>query len=419
MNLKYFIISGKRKYSSIYVRFWDSNRLDQKTKTGLTIEPKDWSSKKQRYKIVATESNVDLFNDKLDKLEKRIFKEYNLAYANSTHISNTWLKEVVSSFFNVVDENQYHKKYFVAWADKFVKSSKDRINNGKRISEKSVKNYSSALNKLKAYEAKFKTKLRFEDIDLDFHQKFVVFCQEEEKLNNNSIGNIITRIKTFCRNIELEQLPINPQYKHREFKAPTNETFDTYLNEEEINKIFKHDFSKNEKLDNARDLFIIGLRTGLRVSDFLSITEKNILNGVINITTKKTNQNLTIPIHPQFEKVLEKRNGKFPRSISDQKFNLYIKDVCEEVGIDEMTFGSLLNPETKRKENKTYEKYKLISSHTCRRSFATNLFLGGVPNEYAMKATGHKSEKQYLAYVKANDEEHLNKLTEYWNKQNN
>ncbi|WP_338731950.1 tyrosine-type recombinase/integrase [Mangrovimonas cancribranchiae] len=420
MNIKYFIIPGKRKYSSIYVRFWDSKRVDQKTRTGLSVEKRNWSIKKQRFKIVISEedNNLDLLNNKLDRLEKAIHKQYNKDYAESNHISRTWLKDVVNEFFNQVPEDQNHKKYFAEWAEKFVENSKDRTVNGKRLKANSLKNYTAALNKLKQYEKHRGIKLKFQDIDLEFYRDFVLYCNETLNLNNNSIGNLISRIKTFCSNIEIEGLPINPQYKHKEFKIPKNKTHHIYLNNKEIEKIFKHDFSESSKLDNARDLLIIGLRTGLRVSDFLRIKKENIFDNVINITTQKTNQNLTIPIHPQFRKILKKHNGNFPKKISDQKFNKYIKEVCEKAGIKNEVYGSLLDKKTKRKVEKHYPKHKLVTSHTCRRSFATNLFLEGIPNHIVMAATGHSSEKQYLAYVKATQEEHIERLQKHWKKQN-
>ncbi len=111
---------------------------------------------------------------------------------------------------------------------------------------------------------------------MKFYRDFVNYCRDVEKLNNNSIGAIISKIKLWCKNIELDGLPVNPLYKHSEFTAMTNQTKDVYLNDIEINKIFNHNFSDTEYLDNARDLFIIGLRTGLRVSDFMRLSETNI-----------------------------------------------------------------------------------------------------------------------------------------------
>ena len=75
-----------------------------------------------------------------------------------------------------------------------------------------------------------------------------------------------------------------------------------------------------------------------------------------------------------------------------------------------------INPDSNRKEFKIYPKYELVTSHICRRSFATNLFLGGFDNSTIMKATGHQSEVQFLKYIKSTQEEHLQKISEYWEK---
>lgn len=419
MNLKYFIIKGKNKNCSIYVRFWDSKRIDQKTKTGLSVLIDDWSETKQRLKPKATSQKRDFFNHQLEQLERHIFDNYNFDYNSRKYISNLWLKETVNSFFGRVTADENYKIYFVEWITVFIKDAHKRIYKGRPISERTIKNYTTTLNKLKAFEKLQNHRYRFEEIDLNFHRDFIYYCSNIEKLNNNSIGTLINRIKTFCTNIELDGYPINPKYKHRDFNSPTNETRDIYLTDKEINTIAKHDFSNSERLDNARDLFVIGLRTGLRVSDFLRIGKDNILGNIINITTQKTNQNLFIPIHPQFQEILNKRSGEFPREITDQKFNLYIKEICEIVGFKEKTSGAKINSDTNRKEFGIFPKHELVTSHICRRSFATNLFLGGFDNATIMKATGHKSETQFLKYIKSTQEEHLQKISDYWNEQTN
>jgi len=417
LNVKYFIVKGKNKYTSVYVRFWDSKRIDQKTRTGIGVQFNDWSASKERIKAKTHILNKDFLNNQLEGLERYIFDSYNTDYNNRKYISSKWLKETVQRFFGRVETNDDHKIFFIDWIKIFIDDAHKILHNGKPIKARSINNYKTTLNKLKDFEKFQGTRYRFEDIDLNFHRDFLHYCLEEKKFNSNTAGNLITRIKTFCRNIELDDLPINPKYKHREFSAPKTETFDIYLNDDEINAIYNFDFSKSKKLDNARDLLIIGLRTGLRVSDFMRIKEENILGNVINITTQKTNQNLTVPIHPQFKEILKKRNGDFPKEISSQKFNLYIKDICEEAKINEQVYGSLLKKETKRKENGIFPKHKLVSSHTCRRSFATNLFLAGFDNSTIMKATGHSSEKQFIQYIKASHDEHIKKLSEYWDKQ--
>lgn len=66
-----------------------------------------------------------------------------------------------------------------------------------------------------------------------------------------------------------------------------------------------------------------------------------------------------------------KYGGKTPPKISDQKLNEYIKEVCEMAGIVEdtekqTTRGGIKDPKAKK-------KWEMISSHTARRSFASNM----------------------------------------------
>ncbi|WP_299382580.1 site-specific integrase [uncultured Lacinutrix sp.] len=417
MNVKYFIIKGKKKHSSIYVRFWDSKRIDQKTTTGFSVVFSDWSKAKQRLKITATTNNVDFINNKLEKLELYIIDRYNRDYNSNTSINDKWLKEAVNSFFNRATIEETHKTYFLDWIKQYVKQLHKQLHNGSPLSKNTIKNYKSAENKIEAFEKHQKLRYRHEDINLDFHRDFIHYCKTVENLNNNSTGVLISRIKTFCKNIEFENLPINPIYKHKRFSAPKNETHDVYLSNIEIEKILKHDFSDNEKLNNVRDLFIIALRTGLRVSDISKLSKENFLEKSINITTTKTNQNLHIPIHENITKILAKRSGELPKTISDQKFNKYIKDVVKDVGIKKRVFGSKIDEKTKRKKEGIYEKWELITSHTGRRSMATNLYLDGVQIRLIMAATGHKSEKQFSQYVKATQEQHIEVINNNWKKE--
>ncbi len=43
----------------------------------------------------------------------------------------------------------------------------------------------------------------------------------------------------------------------------------------------------------------------------------------------------------------------------------------------------------------------MITTHTARRSFASNLTLAGVPKQYTMAVTGHKTERAFNKYIQA------------------
>ena len=68
-----------------------------------------------------------------------------------------------------------------------------------------------------------------------------------------------------------------------------------------------------------------------------------------------------------------------------------------------------------RKKFGKYPKYELVSSHVCRRSFATNLY-GKIDTLTIMKITGHKTEKQFLEYIKITPKEYAEKLKDFWKK---
>ena len=60
---------------------------------------------------------------------------------------------------------------------------------------------------------------------------------------------------------------------------------------------------------------------------------------------------------------------------------------------------------------------ELISTHTARRSFATNMHLMGISSINIMGITGHRTEKAFMKYIKVTPKEHAVKLMEIWQRQ--
>jgi integrase len=141
----------------------------------------------------------------------------------------------------------------------------------------------------------------------------------------------------------------------------------------------------------------------------------NIKDDTIRIKAQKTGKIAEIPISPQIEKTLSKRNGKLPKAISDQRFNEYIKELGQLAGLTEKVPGAKVNPKTKRKEKGVYPKYELMTSHICRRSFATNLY-GQIPTPVIMSITGHGTEQQFLTYIKKTNAENAEVLRNFYKK---
>jgi integrase len=104
-----------------------------------------------------------------------------------------------------------------------------------------------------------------------------------------------------------------------------------------------------------------------------------------------------------------------PKALTNQKFNVYIKEVAKLAKIKDLTHKAITKGGTN--VSKQFEKHELVTSHTARRSFATNLYKSGFPAISIMKITGHKTETAFLKYIKVTPEEHAKLLYMHWIKQ--
>jgi len=418
-NIKFSCIK-KSNPSNLNIRFYHGRNIDCNAKSDILVNPIDWSEKMQKFKPNADIEVKSQFMPLVENLKKEILRMFTLDYTKGEVINSKWLTKVVNDYHKRPEGIEEHRIYFGEFIENFAKESEVRLNNksGKVISPRTIQKYNTVKRIIREYENLKKVRLKIIDIDLYFHRQFVSFLKIEKKYSNTVIEKNISTIKGFIKEAKEQKLETNSEAESSKFTFRRDEPIDTYLNKEEINLIFDLDLSADEKLDNARDLFIIGLWTGLRISDLSRI--QHFLfneNRIVVAETQKTGSTVKIPIHAQVKYVLSKRNNQVPRIISSQKFNEYIKQVCKKAEIDEIILGNIKNPKTNRKEKGHYPKWKLISSHTCRRSFATNLY-GEQDDATIMAITGHKSHSQFMKYIKTTQEEHVEKLAKYWDLQN-
>lgn len=192
-----------------------------------------------------------------------------------------------------------------------------------------------------------------------------------------------------------------------------------YLNEKELERIYKCDFSDKPYLDKSRDRFIIGCHTGLRYSDFINLREENFVEinekQFIKVRPHKgweSSENVIIPLHRYIREIINKYGGKgnLPKAISSQKLNEYIKIIGERAGINEDIIQVQSNGGIKQEV--IYKKYEKIQTHTARRSFATNAYVSGIPSISLMKITGHKTESAFMRYICITNQENALKIAE-------
>ena len=416
-----FEAKGKKNPSHLYVRFYHSKDFDETTKSGILINPVHWNNKHQRFKSIAEEiPDKDEITEDIEKLKNFIISNYNKSYKKGVIITKDWLENMVNNFNNRPTHENDTSVFFIPFVEQFIKDSETRINpaTGKPIERATIRKYGTTLKRLQEFEKKQKKRLKHIDIGFKFFKDFVSFLSIEGGYKPTTMNKYFSQIKMFCDEVKIKGHNYNPEYESRRFYVKRNKVIDTYLNEVEINKIFELEI-EDERLDKIRDLFIVGLWTGLRVSDFSELDRLQISgNNILISSTEKTNAPAKIPIHPQIKSILKKRNGKLPQFTLTPKslenlFNKKVKEICKEAEITNDIICDLRNKDTNRDERGIYPKYKLISSHTCRRSFITN-HLGILPDRAIMTITTHSSIEQLHRYDKKTSEEYIEEVRRHW-----
>lgn len=421
-TLKYFI-SGKKNPTEIKTRYLNGRSIDIVSGTNLFVDTKHWDLNNQKIRNVIAVPDRDKINSKLADLKNHILNSANVDFMEGEILNKIWLEKSIAKFFNRPSNElkkapEYHKLYLTDFAEWWLKEKapKFKVSADEYMDYTTIGHYKILNSQIREFEGK--DKIKFSSIDDVLLDKFSEFLTEKEYAEKTT-KRMLGRFKFFCLRAESENIVINQSYKNRVFVAKSKEDYkEPYFDEIEISKIYNHDFSDNTIFDNVRDNLIIGLWTGLRISDFLSkLKLDNFHDDFIEIQTEKTKTWVSIPVHWMIHDILKKRNGSLPEKISDQKFNKHIKTIAGILKFDTQMMGgiSMVDPKTKikRKVVSLYPKHKLITSHICRRSFATNIY-GTVSNSTLMAICGWKSEEQMLDYIKKTNREHAESLKKVW-----
>ena len=285
--------------------------------------------------------------------------------------------------------------------------SGERLNIHKlRYGLSTIKNYKGFIIQFDEFcKAKHK-RYDFGDIDLKFYDDFVAYFTAKD-YSINTIGRHVKELKIIMRAAREEGLHDNGLIESRKFRVLTAEVENTYLTESEIKAIAEVDLKGDKHKSIARDIFLVGCYTAQRFSDYSTINEGNIRTlesgqKVIDLKQQKTGNRVVIPIRSELQVILDKYENRLPKAY-EQKVNKYIKEIAREAGIVDMVEVSYI--ENGEKKSHLVEKCELVKTHTARRSGATNMYLAGIPTIAIMKITGHKTEKEFMKYIKITEEQ--------------
>jgi integrase len=416
MNIKFNLTKNKKNYK-VSVRVYYKN-FD----VSLNLDLFAFSDDEWDFSCETFRDNPET-NEKLLELKSTILKRYNRDFTRGILINKSWLQEIVKEVFDrptneVVLINNDKDIYFVDFANYWLKTSADTWKTSpKETMSKLVKSqYQKFVDIFADFQAEKKVRYTLYGLTQDDVYEFVNWLEEAD-YNSATIERYVGRLKFFLNRAAEMSLKVSQVRNQRIYiDKESSEVESVYLNEEEIHKIYNLDLSHDFELDNARDNFLLSCWTALRVSDLMTgLKTDNIKDGFISIKTKKTKTFVTIPVNRMVESILRKRFGQLPKKTSTFEYNRLIRLACQLAEIDDQILSKVWNPKKKRKEVRYCKKFESISSHTARRSFASNLY-GKVPNEVIQSVAGWSSSEMISHYNKTSKKEYAEQLKTFWNK---
>lgn len=361
--------------------------------TELHCPASNWNAKEGMPKQTLA-ANKKLAGD-LRKLQTHLYEQVN---NTEKTINGQWLKEELDIYFGKATRSG-HQEGVLYWINDIIENADTRKSSrgGKGLSRSRLMQYKRLKSLFEEFQGGRQYKVK--EVDAVFGKEFHRFLVKTKAFGEAYALKTMANLKTVCYEAETFGIETSPQLRKLDAGKPKNE-FVIYLTPAELEKIEKADIPQAH-LQNARKWLLLGCWIGQRGSDLLRVSEKSIKeeNGVqyIELVQQKTGKRVQVPILPQARAIIE---SGMPHPIAIQNLNNYFKEVCRLAEIDTPTLGSKKNPETNRKEVKTYPKYELIGTHVCRRSFCSNLYGNPkLPTPAIMEVTGHSTEKTFLVYI--------------------
>lgn len=420
-TMRYELRGGTSALQMIYCVVSHGKNKDR-ISTGIKVMPKQWSVQKVKNHPNSLEINKKLLESKhqvediilkitldnppitFDKLKK----ELDLLFRTSNPEKSTMVtpkykaKAVIPT--NLLDFTAY-----------FIKKIQSDISlTGKKLGEGTIKNYKVSYNHLKKFCKSRNLDSSFEKIDSEFITGFRTYLTIDANMRLNSASRHIKVLKTLLN--EAAELGANKNTAFRTYKSMKNVTEkadNIYLTEADIAKMYALDLSDDWRLQNVRDWFVIACEMGLRYSDWQQIDLSKIQNDKIEFFQTKTGDRAVIPLNltQYFWQIVKRRGGQLPKVYTNQECNRSLKNIAKLADIS--TLQTITYTKAGERKVDYIAKYDMISTHTARRTFATNMFLKGMPISLIMSITGHKTEQAFLIYVKAGVDEKAEMMDNY------
>jgi len=290
--------------------------------------------------------------------------------------------------------NGMHKKAsgsFVAFLDSYVE---DMGNGITEFKAGTVKNYQSFRRRFYAWmKSEGRTDIAFEEINMAFYENFKVFMLSNGSKLNGGFSKHIKMVKAAMSVAKVRGLHDCKIHEHRDFKRHATRTEKIYLTQDEIDQIGDVSLSHNTSLERERDRFLISYYFILRYGDSVKIRRDHFFEiegqRYYQNIAGKTGEKSVIPVKPIAWEILERRSFNLSGD-TNQEANRKLKTIAALAGIHQEV----------SQDGKVAPKWNFVTTHTARRSAATNLSLKGLSHQLIADLGGWRSLKSFESYLR-------------------
>jgi len=404
-----FYYRSKKEQAPVTVRFSHLKEFDIFINSGYIVQRQYWNASKGIPKTTDARAMAD--KNKLTQLEQRILERFNEDYNNRIEITKNWLQFEIDVFFKRAKVDEVKDNITDAIQDIIDNASTRKNATGTRgLTSGRIYHYKGLKQVIERYQGR--KVLKVKDVDPKFAQQFLNWMMNKEGYAESYALKKINDLKTVCVNSEMNGAEVSRQLKAIKGGGSKNK-YIIYLTTKELAKIKKTPMP-GDALKNAKKWLLLGCNIGQRGGDLLNISDDNFVKRnnlqVIELVQQKTGKNVTIPVLGETKEIYE---SGLPYKIAQQNLNYYIKEVCQIAGISEMIEGGKIDTKTNRKKYGKYPKHELITTHVCRRSFASNLY-GVLPTPLIMQITGHSTEKMLIGYIGKGSYDYAQQIADFY-----
>lgn len=391
IKLRLSTVPGKA--GTIYYQISHKKEVKHIT-TNIRLLPEEWDDEQDRVRtpILSEESRLSAVQRQLDN-EFGQLRRLVESLESSGRAFRT--RDIVAKF-----QDSRSKLFVLAYGDRLIKRLivKGRLG--------SARNLSCTLSSFSAF-------LGGKDIPFSLLNELLVGEYADwlsrRGLIPNSSSFYMRNLRSVYNKAVLEE-GISQSFPFQNVYTGISKTAKRSVSEETVIRLKELDLSEKPGLCLARDLFLFSYCTrGMCFVDIAYLRQRNIINGYICYTRRKTGQRLSVRIEPCVQEII----NRYRVAVSGTSYLFPIlRSEDEKISYNQYQTGLRYYNKQLKKLASLLQENLVLTSYTSRHTWATIARKHNVPVSVISDGMGHTSEKTTLIYLSSIDTSIIDRANE-------